>query len=186
VSGWWFVALAFVVAANPPRLHHALPPEDDVRFPATALGTGIGFAVLVGVAAAASPLLEAADVSDSTMRVAAGLVLAATGLVDLWGPFPRSEPALPGWQAGLVPLAFPLLLRPAVVLFGLAAGADAGVARAAIGAALALGVVLASAAVSPTQLDPRVRRTADGVARLVAAGLIAVGVALTVNGVLDV
>ncbi len=186
MSGWWFVAIAFLVATNPPRLHHALPAEDDVRVRATALATGVAFAALVGVAGAATPLLDAGDVSDSTMRIAAGFVLTATGLVDLLGPFPRAEPALAGWRAGLVPLAFPLLLRPAVVLYGLSAGADTGAARTAIGAAVALGVVLASSLALPARLDPRARRALGGLARLVAAGLIAVGIVLTVDGVFDV
>ena len=76
------------------------------------------------VAALADPLLDALDVSDPSFRVAAGIVAVIAGAADLFRRPPPPEPSLPGWRAALVPVAVPVVTRPALVVLALGAGAD--------------------------------------------------------------
>jgi hypothetical protein len=82
-----------------------------------------------------------------------------------------------------VPVAFPLLLSPGVVVLAVAAGGDGIVAEAVGALALAFGLVLAAT------LVPRGER-ADALlaagGRLLAAAEIAAGVALAVDSLHDV
>ncbi|MGH2687120.1 MAG: hypothetical protein ACRDJP_16775, partial [Actinomycetota bacterium] len=103
--------LVFLLAAfNPPRLAAALP--ETGRRTAAAVAAVTALATVMLAAATSEPLLDAIDVSASTFRIAAGVVVAIGGGVRLADPLPRPEPSAAGWRAGLVPLAFPLLLSP--------------------------------------------------------------------------
>ena len=76
--------------------------------------------------------------SEPSFRIAAGIVAALAGAVDLFRRPPAPEPALAGWRAALVPVAVPLVARPALLVLALGAGADSGV-LVSVGA-MAIGV----------------------------------------------
>jgi small neutral amino acid transporter SnatA (MarC family) len=105
------------------------------------------------------------------------------GGADLVRRPPSPEPALAGWRAALVPVAVPLVLRPALILAAVSAHADRG--TGVVVAALAVAVTaLSAAATAPTAgASGRALRWA---ARLTAAVLVATSVLLVVDGVLDV
>ena len=106
------------------------------------------------------------------------------GAVDLFRRPPRPEPALPGRRAALVPVALPLIARPALLVMAVGAGADKGVLLSV--AAMLVGVASLTALAARWDTDgPRGRalRWAD---RLLAAGLIACGVLLALDGIFDV
>ena len=174
-----FLLLAFAAAANPCRASLVLPP----RPPALALGALVALGAGAALAAAGGVVLEALDVSRESFRLAAALVLGLEGARALLLPRPPTEPELPGLRAALVPIAFPLLLQPGVVMLALAAGADdvAGRAIGALAAALAV-VVLAGA----VQAGERGRALHAAGRRLIGALELAVGVALAVDALRDV
>ncbi|MFN3215401.1 MAG: hypothetical protein ACE367_02780 [Acidimicrobiales bacterium] len=169
--------LATMLAVNPPR--RALELDPRPRPDAAALGAAAVLAVVVVVAWVSDPLLSALDVSDPNWRIAAGLVLAARGLVDLvLAPKPFPE----GWSGrgeALIPVAFPVLLRPEVAAIGLAAGTDQGVVVAGAAAAVALAAAVAATTWWTKQAPAR------AVAGVISAAAAAVGITLMVQGVLD-
>jgi small neutral amino acid transporter SnatA (MarC family) len=171
--------LAFVAAVNPCRTSLALPRSPAVL----ALGSLVALAAGAALAAAGSVLLEALDVSPESFGLAAGLVLVLEGMRALVLPRPADEPELPGLGAALVPVAFPLLLQPGVVVLALAAGADdvAGRATGALAAALFL-VTLAGA--RPIGARGEALFAAGG--RVLGALEIAAGAALAVEAIRDV
>ncbi len=126
--------VAVLAATNPPRVWSALP-DRPARVPAAGLGAAVTLAVAVLLGTLATPLLDLLDVSASTFRLGAGLVIAVVGIHDLVAGAPKPEPAMFGWKAGLVPVAFPLLLNPALGAAVLTASADHGMATP-IGATL--------------------------------------------------
>lgn len=169
--------VATLAAVNPPRRSVELDPRP--RPPVAAAGAVLVLAVVVVVAWTSDPVLDALDVSDATWRVAAGLVLAARGLLDLVLT-PRPEPeGWTGWAEAVVPVAFPVLLRPEVVAIGLAAGTDQGVAVASLAAALALGLTVAATSWLTN------RRAARALGAVVSAAAVALGISLIIAGVLD-
>jgi hypothetical protein len=181
----WLAAL--VLALNPARATFAVPRAG--RSPRAvaglaAAGGAIGGLAACAVAAVAGPLLEALDASDPSLRTAAGLVAVVAGVGDLFRRPPGADPALPGWRAALVPVAVPVVARPVLLLLALGAGADHGVLLAA--GATALGVALLTGLVAAAPTDGPRGRVLRWVARLLAAGLVACGVVLTIDGVMDV
>ena len=185
-SSWlWVVVL--ILALNPARAAFAVPRGNRMSSEVIgicAAGGAIGGLLVVAGAALANPLLDALDVSDPSFRIAAGIVAALAGAADLFRRPPPAEPALAGWGATLIPVAIPLVARPALLVLALGAGADRGVLVSA--GAMAMGVALLGGLVAacPTQgPEGRVLRWAG---RLLAAGLVASGVLLAVDGVLDV
>lgn len=173
----WLAAIAMVVAVNPLRLHGRLAPTK-----VTAAGGAIAFGVYVGLGAIATGLLEAINVSGPTMRVAAGLILAAGAIRDLLIGPPAAEPALPGWKAALVPVAIPMLLRPHVGALALSIGASDGLAPLSLGTVLMVLMAIWTAR-QHGALSERVLGWLAAGAAVVAASI---GVALAVDGVLSV
>ena len=146
-----------------------------------------GLAGALAVCAAAllgEPLLELLDVSESSFRIAAGVVAALAGVFDLFRRPPSPEPALDGRRAALVPVAVPAVARPALLVLALGAGADSGV-LVSVGA-MAIGVAaLTALAVGVPPGGPR-GRVLRWAARLLAVGLVVLGVLLALDGVLAV
>ena len=130
------------------------------------------------------PLLDALDVSESSFRIAAGIVAALAGAIDVFRRPPSPEPALEGRRAALVPVAVPLVARPALIVLALGAGADSGV-LVAVGA-MALGVGLLTAAAAAWPIDGPRGRVLRWASRLLALGLVALGVLLALDGILAV
>jgi small neutral amino acid transporter SnatA (MarC family) len=149
-----------------------------------AVGGLIGGLAVCAAAIAGGPLLEALDVSEPSFRIAAGVVATLAGAADLFRRPPTAEPALAGWGAALIPVAIPVVARPALLVLALGAGADRGVlvsaGAMAMGIALLTGLVVARPTEGP---EGRVLRWAG---RLLAAALVASGILLAVDGVLDV
>lgn len=168
--------LAVLAATNPPRVWSALPhPPERVR--AAVVGGSVTLAAAIVLAALASGLLDVLDISASTFRLGAGIVIAVVGVYQLLAGAPKPEPALERWKAGLVPLAFPLLINPALGAAVLTAAADHGVATPIV-ATLVGAVILV--ALSMTTEHARVLR---GAGRVVGAALVILGIALAVDGV---
>lgn len=149
--GLAWLLIAFVAAVNPARV----PAPRSRRI--AGLGVLGAAAVVAGVAAAATPLLDGLDVSPASARVAAGVVVGATAVVALV----RARPAFDG------------LVVAAGLALALSAGADNGVARTVVAAAVAAAVAVAV----PTQWRrPVLARPVAAVAVFVAADLIVDGV----------
>jgi multiple antibiotic resistance protein len=183
----WLWVIALVVALNPARAVFGIPRAGRSQRAVTelaALGGLIGGLAAVAAAVAGGPLLEALDVSEPSFRIAAGLVAVLVGAADLFRRPPSPEPALPGWRAALVPVAVPVVARPGLLVLSLGAGADRGIGVGAVAIALAVLVLVALATWCPPHgPGGRVLRWAS---RVLAAALVACGVVLGVDGVLDV
>ena len=185
-SGWlWAVAL--LLALNPARAAFGIPRAG--RSPRTiarvaALGGLVGGLAVCAAALLGDPLLEALDVSQSSFRLAVGIVAVLAGVADLFRRPPAPEPALVGWRAAVVPVAVPLVARPALLVMALGAGADSGVLVSFGAMALGVGLVVGLAAELPA--SGTMRRTLLWTSRLLGAGLVACGVLLAVDGLLAV
>jgi len=179
----WLWAAVLLLALNPARAAFAVPRADGAPQTA-AVGGAIGGLAVCAAAAVAGPLLDLLDVSDPSFRIAAGLVAALTGVSDLFRRPPTPEPALPGRRAALIPVAVPAVARPALLVIALGAGADVGVLVAV--AATVLGVALLAGLAAGAPTDGPGGRALRWAARVLAAGLVAGGVLLTIDGVLAV
>jgi small neutral amino acid transporter SnatA (MarC family) len=174
-----FLLLALVASANPCRIRLVVPERRE----AVALGALVALATASAIAAVGGSLLDALDITPETFRLAAAVVLALEGARALASARPAPEPELGGLGAALVPVAFPLLLTPGVVMLALAAGGDDIVGEAVGALAIAFALVLL------VMLIPRGDRSdvllaAGG--RLLGALEIAAGVALAVDSLRDV
>jgi small neutral amino acid transporter SnatA (MarC family) len=170
-----------VAVVDAPRARACLPTGD--RVVVAALGAAVTLLALLTLALVTDPLLEAVAVPATTARIAAGVLVAVTGVVALVGRFPAPEPALTGRWAALVPVAFPTLFTPALAALAVAGSADHGAATTGLVLLVALATV---PLVAPTPVGATApARALDGVARLLAAGATAAGVALVVDGVFD-
>ena len=176
-----------MLALNPARAAFGVPragrSQRDVLGVAAA-GGSIGGLAVCAAAAAGDPLLDLLDVSEPSFRVAAGIVAAAAGAVDLFRRPPAPEPALAGWRAALVPVAIPVVARPALVVLALGAGAEQGVLLSAAAMALAVALLTGLVAGWPSE-GPR-GRALRWLARVLAVGLVACGVILAIDGILAV
>lgn len=174
-----FLLLAFVAAVNPCRTRLGLHASRS----AVVLGSLIALAAGSALAVAGRAVLDALDVSPESFRLAAGLVLALEGLRALVVPQPGPVPELTGFGAALVPVAFPLLLQPGVVVLALSAGGDR-VAGEAVGALAVALLLVCLAAAQPIGARGEGLFAAGG--RLLGALEIAAGVALAVDAIRDV
>jgi small neutral amino acid transporter SnatA (MarC family) len=183
----WLWAVALLLALNPCRAAFAVPRAG--RSPRAvaglaAAGGTIGGLVVCAVAAAGDPLLDALDVSEPSFRIAAGAVAALAGAADLFRRPPPVEPALAGWRAALIPVAIPVVARPAALVMALGAGADRGVLVSVV--AMAIGVALLTGLAARWPTDGPGRRALRWASRVLAAALVACGVILGVDGIFDV
>jgi small neutral amino acid transporter SnatA (MarC family) len=177
-------AVALVAALNPVRAALGVPRRGGrPAVGVAALGGALGAGVVVTVALAGDALLDALDVSDPAFRIAAGAVAAIAGALDLLRRPPSAEPALGGWGAALVPVAVPLVIRPALVLGAVSAQADRGLGVVAAALLVGVGALAAAAAIPITGAGGRVARWAGA---LTGAVLTATSVLLVVDGVLAV
>jgi small neutral amino acid transporter SnatA (MarC family) len=187
VPSAWLWAAALLLALNPARAAFGIPraggsSQTAARLAAT--GGLIGGIALCVAAAVADPLLDLLDVSEPSFRTAAGITAIVAGVADLLRRPPRPEPALEGRRAALVPVAFPLVARPALVVLALGAGADRDVLLTA--GAVALGVALLTGLTAAGTTEGSRGRALRWAGRLLGVALVACGVLLTIDGVLDV
>ena len=184
-SGWLW-AIVLVLALNPARAAFAVPRRDNPReaIRLCVAGGAIGGLAVVAAAALADPLLDALDISDPSFRVAAGIVAGLAGAIDLFRKPPPPEPALAGRAAALVPVAIPAVARPALLVVAIGAGADQGFLPAT--GAMAVGVAVLTGLVAEMRDEGPRARILLWASRLLAAGLVAGGAVLTVDGIVDV
>jgi small neutral amino acid transporter SnatA (MarC family) len=185
-SGWLW-ATALLLAVNPARAAFGVPRagrSTQAILHLTVLGGALGGVAVCLAALAGDPLLDVLDVSEPSFRMAAGVVAVVVAVADLFRRPPSPDPALPGPRAALVPVALPLVARPALLVLALGAGADQGVLVAA--AAMVLGIAALSALTAWCPVDGPGGRVLRWANRVLAAGLVACGVILTIDGVLDV
>lgn len=192
-SAWLWLG-ALVAGVNAPRAALAVPRAGRSRSGAARLaalgGLGAGVTVVV-VAASSGPLLDVVDVNPPALRIAAGVVAVAMGLLDLIRRAPAPEPSLPGWRAAIVPVAVPTLARAPLLVLALSAGADRGVALVAAAMAVGVGALTGLAALASPEADTPGERAASRTwlswaGALLGASLVVAAAALVVDGVLDV
>ena len=176
-------ALAALCAVNAPRCRTVVPTDGDRLWRLAGLGAGLTLVLLLPLSVFADPLLDAVGISAATARLATGLLLLATGLLNFGWPRPEPEPALRGWWAAVVPIAFPTLLTPGLALLAVVGSADRGALTALVVLALALATVPAVVALRP---GARTRtRVLDGLARVLSGLLVLAGFGLLMDGVFD-
>ena len=149
-----------------------------------ALGGALGALAVSLAALLGDPLLDALDVSQPSFRLAVGLIAVVVGTADVFRRPPSPDLALPGWRAALVPVAFPLVARPTLLVLALGAGADRSALVALAAMAIGVGALTALSAWYPP--DGRQARTLRWIARLLSAALVACGAVLAIDGLLDV
>ncbi len=175
----WFLLLSAVAASNPPRVAELLSatPAHDRRRPLT-VGAAITALVFIAAAGLGTQILELLELSDETWRIATGAVAVLAGARVVLAPL-RPVPALGRDAHAVVPVAFPVMLVPELLLLMVLWGATEGFGASVVALAVAIGGV-------------RLWGTADsgavtrGFARLLAALLVVVGIGLLVAGIRDV
>jgi small neutral amino acid transporter SnatA (MarC family) len=182
----WLWAVALIATFNPLFVVLALPRREARKERATlaAVGGAVGALIVLVAALLSGPLLDAFDVSRAAARVAIGIVGAGAGLVRMFRRLPSAQPAPGDLSAAVVPVAIPYVATPALILLGLSAGADLGVAFVA----LALAIAVAMLVVKAMWLDAsgRAGQLVGWAARLLGAVAVATSVLLVIDGVLDV
>ncbi len=179
--------LALVAAlstVNAWRLAPGVPgatARERVRVAALGAGGLVVLGALVG--AGSGPVLGAASLTGPTARIAAGVAVTVVAVRDLLSRPPSPEPALAGDAAAVVPVLFPHLATPGLVLLMVSVGHDRGVAVVA-GLAVAAGASLVVVAALPAGWVST--RWWRAVGSLVSASAVLAGVGVTVSGVLDI
>ncbi len=185
-SAWlWLVAL--LAAFNPIRAALAVPRDDRSRRTiggVAAAGGLLGSLLVLALALASAPLVDALGVSDPALQLAVGVVAGAVGIIELIRRAPGPDPALPGWKAALVPVAVPSVAGAALVMLAIGAYADRGLA--VVGAALAVGVIALTLLAPFTPPAGAGRRAVVWAAKVLSATLVVAGVLLVIDGVFNV
>ena len=174
------LVLLFLAAINPAAVALSIP---ELSPPARrrAVGVALVVAALIYLAAAlgAEAFLDALDIAPETFRIAAGIAMAPAGVYAIFRARVASEASGDSWRAGIFPLAIPLLVSPAALAAAISVGVDDGPGQA-LGA---LAIPLAVAAGLAFLGEGRWRAAADGLSRILGLLLIALAVALVVDGV---
>jgi small neutral amino acid transporter SnatA (MarC family) len=186
VSDYLQLLLVFFAAINPAAVALAASDLRDgaKAHPLAVAASGFVLAAMLYLVAAstADSLLDFLDVAPETFRIAAGIVMATTGVYAVWRARIAVSPSEESWQDAIFPLAIPLLASPAGLIAALSYGADDGVVKA-FGAAIVALAAAATLAVIPLR---RGALAADAVARLLGALLVVVAAGLVVEGVRDI
>lgn len=172
--------LGFLATVNPPAAAVALVRDRRTDRPRSVIaGTAVAAAVLVGLAAAADPILDLLDIDLGTYRLGAGVVIAVAGLRWLVaGAAPAAEePDEDRRLAGYV--AFPVLLTPGAVVLAVSVGAEHGWIDAAVGVLVA--VVLGGVGLYLRRSMPHLLMA--GLVRMLGAAATVLGVAIAVDGI---
>ena len=172
--------LGLIATINPAAASLALVRDRRTDRPASvATGAAVAAVVLVALAAASGPVLDALDVNLGTYRLGAGVVIVVAGLrwLVMGAVPPVEEPEGDRRLAGFV--AFPVLITPGATALALSVGAEHGTARAAI--AVGVAVVLGGVGVYLRRSIPHL--LALGLVRLLGAAATVVGVIVAVDGI---
>lgn len=144
-----------------------------------AISAGVIYLVLV---LAAEDLLEGLDIAPETFRIAAGVVMAVSGVAAILRLGLAQDGAAPGYAAALFPLALPLLASAAGLSAAVSYAVDEGEGRTL----LASLVIVAVSAALTVAYRPAWRPAADALARLTGALLVVLAAGLIVEGVRDI
>jgi small neutral amino acid transporter SnatA (MarC family) len=172
--------IGFLATVNPAAAAVALVRDRRTDRPrSVAAGTMVALVVLVVLAAASEPVLDALDINLGTYRLGAGVVIALAGVRWLVaGPVaPVPEPEEDSRLAGFV--AFPVLLTPGAAVLALSVGAEHGTATAAWTAAVA--VVLGGLGLYLRRSLPHLLM--NGLVRMLGAVATVVGVIVAIDGI---
>ncbi len=173
----WLAMLAVVLALDLPQRARAL---DEWPARLVGLAAALTWLAVLAFSVLATPLLDVADVSGPTMQVGAALVLVlwSVWMLFRWDtrPVPTRVPGEVGTRDAIVPGAAPVLITPVVGVITVAVAARRGVVVASVPALVALAVL-------PIGRAHLARRS---LRQLAAVAGIVVGVALMVDGILDV
>lgn len=138
----WLACLLAITTVNPPRRRAELPKNVAV----VAAGAGLTLVTLIGLGAAGDTILDTLDISAPTLRVAVGMVLLVRGVIDLF-TFPSDAgEEWTGWSAAIAPVFFPVLFRPEIALVAVSVAVDGGLGLMALGAGVAMLLVVGSVA----------------------------------------
>lgn len=146
------------------------------------VGIGVALLLYASLTIWGDNLLDALDVAPETFRIAAGIVMAASGVFAIWRLGLADDGALPGLAAGVFPLGIPLLASAAGLVAAVSYGVDHGPGRTFAAAAA---IVAATGALAWAYRDSW-RPVAGPIARLTGALLIALAAGLVVEGVRDI
>ena len=176
----WFIFLAYLAAVNPPRMRSQLAAGEE-RGQSKPLAVGAAIVVGTGLilVLAADGILDALDITDETWRLATGVVCGLVGGRTVISPAGGNIPS-PAASV-LFPIAFPLLFTPQLAVLAILFGATEPFAAAWGGLAAGVG-----AGAIAGKLRYRRPELWLALARLFAAVLVVVGVALVVAGIRDV
>lgn len=172
--------LAFLATVNPAAAALALVRDRRTDRPRSVVaGVVLAAGILVGLAAAADPLLDLLDVDLGTYRLGAGTVIAVAGLRWLVAGAVGAceEPDDDRRLAGFV--AFPVLLTPGAVVLSVSVGAEHGAAGAAVAAVAA--VVLGGLGLYLRRSMPHLLMI--GLVRLLGAAATVIGIVVAVDGI---
>lgn len=172
--------LGFLATVNPAAAALALARDRRTDRPRPlAAGTAVALAALVGLGAAAAPVLDALDVNLGTYRLGAGVVIAVAGLrwLAVGAAAPVPEPDDDRHLAGFV--AFPVLLTPGAAALAVSVGAEHGAITVAWTVAVA--VVLGGFGLYLRRSLPPL--LTGGVVRFLGAAATVVGVIVAVDGI---
>jgi small neutral amino acid transporter SnatA (MarC family) len=185
---WWLWLIVIVGVLNPIRTARAIPGGDRrTRTESTAIGGVIGGALLVAVGSTSGWLLEALDVSRPAMRLAAAALCLIGAGIDFATRPGSPGAALEGRKAALVPVAVPLVMRPALLFAAVSVVADHSVPFhvLAIGVAVAATIAFTAADAPAESTGAGSVATAWG-SRLFAAAAVVGSVLLIANAVFDI
>lgn len=176
------LAGVMIAAVNPFRVRLGIG-EDRPSPIAVSVGAGIALAIVAAVAASSDGVLGALEISPETYLIAAGVVAVLAGGRGIFFPTPVPEPSLPGWRAGLWPIAYPHLLAPEVLAITLAVPGQRGVGATIVAGAVAIGLAALAGLV---RLGSWRIRVAAAAGRLLATSLVVAGIWMVIEGIRDV
>jgi small neutral amino acid transporter SnatA (MarC family) len=176
----WAVLLSFVGAVNPLRRRRCLVVADPRQVP---LGAAAALVVYVAFALVGATVRDALDVSTPNMRIAAALVLVVVGVHAVVAPLPAPHESVDDRTAWLVPVLFPVLLRPDLALVALAADRASGVLVVIASAVVALAAVLAWWSTAPTPLRASSVGWERGLGAVLGVATVVAAVRLLLDGV---
>jgi small neutral amino acid transporter SnatA (MarC family) len=181
------LALIFLAAVNPPAVaivaaKRGLDADPRLRWLVPLLGAALAGAILLALALAADSLLDALDIAPESFRVAAGIVMGASGTFVVWSGRASGEGEAAGLRAAVFPLALPLLAGPAGLIAAISYGADDGAGKT-IGAAV---IAVAAGAALVAWRPAKGAAAFDATGRILGALLVVFASALAVSGVRDI
>lgn len=145
MNGWLTAVLSVLLVVNPVGVSRAVAWPDRAagswRREAAAI-VGVVAVVLATLGLVTAPILDVADLTTPTFRLAASVLIGFTGAVWLIAPTKPVE-TLDHQGSAQVTLGLTMLLTPGPVFAAMAANGDGGVAAGLVAVVVAMGATLA-------------------------------------------